>query len=377
MVIELDDARLDHIDELTGNAGNVCFQCGVCTAGCPVERYTGSPLNIRKLIRSAQTGEDYSDGLWSCATCRLCENTCPRGVDIVGVTLGLRALSREERKSPDRIEKMLWDIYENGNPWGGSRKDRAKWAEGLDVKNAREGVDVLLYVGCEAAYDRRLHNIIRSLASILESAGIDFGILGNDELCCGEPLKNAGEIGYLEELATKNINTFRDTQAKTIVTVSPHCSAMFRGVYSKYSLNTKVMHYSQFLHQLFREGKLSARKGLDAAITYHDPCVLSREDHVVGEPRELLFEITGMQVREMSYSGEGGLCCGGGGDRMFLEFDGPRLADLRTKQAEGTGAELLVTACPLCNMNLYDSAKTHNMKLEVKDLAEVLKEAME
>lgn len=377
MVIEVNDVRLDRIEELTGNAGNVCYQCGVCTAGCPIEKYTGNPLNIRKLIRSSQIGTDYQDELWACATCRLCENTCPRGVDIVGVTLGLRSLAFEERRTPERVGKVLWDIYENGNPWGGKKKERAKWAEGLDIRNAKEGVDVLLYVGCEASYDKRMHNVVRSLVSILRTAGIDFGILGNEELCCGEPLRNAGETGYMEELAHKNMDMFGETGATTIVTVSPHCSATFKGAYRKFSFNTKVMHYAQYLHQLFSEGKLSIKKDMDAKVTYHDPCVLSREDKSVEEPRELLFNVKGLQVSEMSYSGEESLCCGGGGNRMFLEFSGPRLADLRTKQAEETGADMLVTACPYCNMNLYDSAKTHNMKLEVKDLAEVLKDVVE
>ena len=376
MVIQLDDQRWEHVNRLTGNAGNVCFQCGVCTAGCPVSEYTGDPLNIRKLIRSAQIGIDYSEGLWSCATCRLCENTCPRGVDIAEVTLGLRSLAMEERKAPDKIEKVLWDIYENGNPWGGKKKERAKWAEGLNIKNAKEGVEVLLYVGCEASYDKRMHNITRSLVEILRSGNIDFGILGNDEMCCGEPLHNAGERGYMEELAGKNIGTFGETNAKVIVTVSPHCSATFKTVYTKFGLNTRVVHYAQYLHELLMEGKLTMKKEMKGKITYHDPCVLSRTDGVIDEPRELLLSVKGLEMTEMKDSGEASLCCGGGGNRMFLEFNGPRLADVRTKQAAETGADLLVTACPYCNMNLYDSAKTHNLKLEVKDLAEVLKEAI-
>ncbi len=376
MVIEIDDLRWDHVNELTGNAGNVCYQCGVCSAECPIERYTGNPLNMRKLIRSAQTGADYVDELYSCATCRLCENTCPRGVDIVGVTLGLRELALEERKTPERLEKVLWDIYENGNPWGGKKKERAKWAEGLGVKNAKEGVEVLLYVGCEASYDKRMHNTVKSLVSILRTADVDFGILGNEELCCGEPLRNTGEAGYMEELANRNIGTFGDTKAKTIVTVSPHCSATFRNVYTRFGLDTRVVHYAEYLHELFREGKLSMRNELKKKVTYHDPCVLSRSDGVIDQPRELLFNVKGVELKEMNYSGKESLCCGGGGNRMFLEFEGPRLADLRVRQAKETDADLLVTACPYCNMNLFDSAKTHNMKMEVKDLAEVIREVI-
>lgn len=376
MVIEINDMRHDMLNELTGNAANTCFQCGVCAAGCPVEEFTGNPLNVRGLIRSAQIGLDFSDELWSCATCRLCENTCPRGVDIVDVTLGLRSLALQEHKAPDRIEKVLWDIYENGNPWGGKKRERAKWAEGMEIKNAKDGVDVLLYVGCEAAYDKRMHNIVRSLAGILKASGVNFGFLGNDEACCGEPLRNAGETGYLAELATRNIESFNNTGAKLIVTVSPHCSATFNSVYRKYSLDTRVIHYAQFLHELFNEGKLKIKGKLNEKITYHDPCVLSRSDGVTSEPRLLLSGIKGTTVVEMPYSGEESLCCGGGGNRMFLEYNGPRLADLRIKQASDTGAGLVVTACPYCNMNLYDSAKTKNANVRVLDLAEVLGEVI-
>ena len=342
----------------------------------PIGQFTGDVLNIRKLIRSAQIGMDYDEGLWSCATCRLCENTCPRGVDIVDVALGLRSLAFEDGKTPDRISKVLWDIYEDGNPWGGKKKDRAKWANGLDVKDASEGVEVLLYVGCEASYDKRLHNATKSLVSILRSAGIDFGILGNEELCCGEPLLNAGESGYFEELAGNNIKAFGNTKARIIVTVSPHCSSTFKNYYGKFGLNTKVMHYTEYLHQLLVDGKISFRKSLEAKVTYHDPCVLSRMDGVVDQPRELLLNIKGVQFSEMKNAGEESICCGGGGDRMFMEFKGSRLADFRTRQAEETGADLLVTACSYCNMNLYDSARTNDMKIEVRELAELLKDVV-
>lgn len=376
MVTILDDLRWDRVNEMTGGAANVCYQCGECSAVCPIEEYTGDHLDIRKMIRSAQLGTGDNDDLWACAACKRCEETCPRGVDIVEVALGLRSLALEDNRVPGNINKVLWDIYENGNPWGGNRKERAKWADNVDIKNAKEGVEVLLFVGCEAAYDKRMHDSIRSIVSILKAANVDFGFLGNDELCCGEPLANAGESGYLEELAEKNMQLFNDTKATVVVTVSPHCSATFNDIYRKFSFNTRVVHYSEFLHELFRAGKLHIRGKMDAKLTYHDPCILSRTDGFIEGPRELLGGISGVDLQEMRYAKEGSLCCGGGGNRMFLEFKAPRLADVRTKQAAETGADILITACPSCNMNLSDSARTQNMKLQVKDLAEVLKEVV-
>ncbi len=127
-------------------------------------------------------------------------------------------------------------------------------------KIQKKGVDVLLYVGCEAAYDKRIHSVTKAIAEILKAKNIDFGILGNEELCCGEPLRNAGEWDYLEELATKNINDFKNTNAKVIVTVSPHCSNTFKEVYTKFGLDVKVMHYAEYFYQLYRDGVIDFKK---------------------------------------------------------------------------------------------------------------------
>jgi Fe-S oxidoreductase len=375
-MINIDDSRWEHVNELTDNFANICYQCGVCTARCPVGAVSDDLLNVRKLVRSAQIGIDYTDNLWSCATCKLCETTCPRDVKIVNVLLGLRKLAFEEHKAPEKIEKVVWDIYENGNPWGGKKSERAKWAEGMQIKDAKKGVDVLLYVGCEAAYDKRIHSVTKAIAEILKAKNIDFGILGNEELCCGEPLRNAGEWDYMEELATKNINDFKNTNAKVIVTVSPHCSNTFKEVYTKFGLDVKVMHYAEYFYQLYRDGVIDFKKSKELKVTYHDPCILSRTDHFNEGPREMLQNIQGLELKEMKNAKEESICCGGGGNRMFLEFHGKRLADVRTDEAKQTGAEMLITACPYCNMNLHDSSKTRSLNIEVKDLAEILRDVI-
>ena len=328
------------------------------------------------MIRSAQTGEDYDGNLWNCATCRMCETTCPRSVSIVDVILGIRTLAFEENRVPEKMEKVVWDIYENGNPWGGKRNERAKWAEGMDIKNARDGVQVLLFVGCDAAYTKRLHKSVRAVAEILKSGNVDFGILGNEENCCGEPLLNAGEHGYLDELAEKNVSSFRETGAEVIVTVSPHCSNMFRNYYRKQGLDVSVMHYSEYLYGLYKKGEIRMKEASSATITYHDPCMLSRYGNFMDGPREMLENVLGLKLVEMDHSRERSLCCGGGGNRMFLETGGSGLSDMRTDESVAAGAKTLVTACPYCNLNLQDSARTRNLELEVKELAEVLKEVI-
>lgn len=375
-MILINDERREKLGSLTDNAANICFQCGTCSAQCPVNAFSGEPLNVRRMIRSAQTGEDYDGNLWNCATCRMCETTCPRSVSIVDVILGIRTLAFEENRVPEKMEKVVWDIYENGNPWGGKRNERAKWAEGMDIKNARDGVQVLLFVGCDAAYTKRLHKSVRAVAEILRSGNVDFGILGNEENCCGEPLLNAGEHGYLDELAEKNVSSFRETGAGVIVTVSPHCSNMFRNYYRKQGLDVSVMHYSEYLYGLYKKGEIRMKEASSATITYHDPCMLSRYGNFMDGPREMLENVLGLKLVEMDHSRERSLCCGGGGNRMFLETGGSGLSDMRTDESVAAGAKTLVTACPYCNLNLQDSARTRNLELEVKELAEVLKEVI-
>ena len=370
----VDDSRWEKVTNLTGFDGNECFQCGACTATCPLGYMGEETIDTRNLMRRAQIGLDLSEGIWNCSTCKLCENSCPRQVNIVNVIRGLRQLEFEDRKAPDKIVAMLWDIYENGNPWGGKKSDRSKWSEGLQIKDAENGSDVLLYVGCDAAYNKNLHGSLRSLADLLKKADVDFGTLGNKERCCGEPVRNAGEAYYLDDLVRDNIATFEKTGAKTIVAFSPHCEHMFEKYYRERGLKIEVKHYSEYLNDLVKKGKLSFKEGKTGKITIHDPCYLSRYDGGGDDLREILHSIPGIEVKEMESSGKNSLCCGGGGNRMFIDFEGKRLSDFRMEQARSTGAETVLTACPVCNMNLTDSGKTNGIDLKVKEVSEFLEE---
>ncbi|MEL9999214.1 MAG: (Fe-S)-binding protein [Thermoplasmata archaeon] len=375
-MIEVNDFRVENLKNLLENYTLECFQCGECTVSCPIGQYTGDLINVRKIMRSAQTGISYYDNIWACALCKLCENTCPRGVRIVDTIVALRSVAFSERIVPEKMEKVVWEIFENGNPWGGKKKERSKWAEGENIKNAKDGVDVLLYVGCEAAYDPKQHPNIRAITNILKKAGINFGFLGNEERCCGEPVRNAGEKEYLLEIVSKNIEDFEKTGAKLIVTVSPHCSNMFKNVYKKEGLKMEVMHYTEYFYKLWKENLIKFKNTNEEIITYHDPCLLSRGDNITDEPRELL-KISGGIISEMENSGKNSLCCGGGGNRMFMEFQGKRLSDVRTEQAVKTGSKVMITACPYCNMNLQDSVKIKSLNMKVIELGEFLLERIE
>lgn len=229
-------------------------------------------------------------------------------------------------------------------------------------------------MGCDAAYNRDLHNSLKALTGILKKANVDFGILGNEERCCGEPVRNAGEAPFLEELIRENISLFEKTKAKTILAFSPHCGNMFNTIYKKEGLKMEIKHYSEFLNTLLKDGKLEPKEGGSGKITIHDPCYLSRYGGRPEDLREMFHYFPGIEISEMTASGKNSLCCGGGGNRMFIDFEGKRLSDFRIEQAKDTGADTIITACPTCNMNLSDSGKINGIRLEVKEIAEFLGE---
>ena len=264
------------VGEMSGEMLSLCYQCGTCTASCPM----GVP--VRRLIRSSQLGlKDFTLAncdLWNCATCKLCETTCPRGVQITDILHALRVIGYEEKKSPKKLDGPLWGVYEDANPWGGKKGDRAKWADNLGIKNAEKSkAKYLLYVGCAASFDPRLQKITQSLAKVLSEAGVDFGILGEKENCCGDVIYHIGEEGFLEELVQNNLKEFEKTGAEAVISISPHCFNMFKSVYPKYGKMISAYHYTELLSEFMDKDLLpmvpSDRK---LNITYHDPCYLGR-----------------------------------------------------------------------------------------------------
>lgn len=373
--ITINDQLWDRVNQAVAPM-TLCYQCGVCTAICPLSA-TGKAPSVRRLVRSAQAGLTARSGeAWLCSTCKLCEFTCPRGVPIVDVLHSLRTIGFSERKQPPRLEEVLWRIYESGNPWGERRKTRAKWAESLGIKEALEGVDVLLYTGCASSYDPRLQGVAKAVSSILKAAGVNFGVLKTEERCCGDAVYQTGEDAYLEELVAENIATFRKTNASTIVSISPHCFNIFKTLYPKYGATFRAVHYTQFIADLLDAGKIKLAQPFKTGVTYHDPCYLSRYHGILEEPRKLLESIKGVELLEMASSGDNTLCCGGGGARVFQEDTGERLSNFRIREASQTGAQVLATSCPYCIQNFEDSVKTEGSNLQVSDVAELIALAM-
>jgi Fe-S oxidoreductase len=353
----LDDELWQRVHDLTSGAMDPCYQCGTCSATCPLLHYLGRPLSARKILRRAQLGLEGLEDVWLCSACRLCEVHCPRGVNIVEAIMGLRALAFKGRRVPSEMYKLLWSTLEEGNPWNGPRSERSKWADGLRVRDATKGVKVLLYVGCAVSYDPRLQGVARSMVRALSRAGVDFGILGERERCCGDAIRSTGERGYLLRLIQENIRDFEETGAETVVTVSPHCYDIFRNLYPRYGLDAEVLHYSEYLERLLDSEALRPRRMRKTRVVYHDPCYLGRYNGVFEPPRRLLEAVPGLQLEELDETRLQALCCGGGGGGMWREEGGERLSDRRFLQAKEAGVPVLATSCPYCIQNFEDSGR--------------------
>jgi Fe-S oxidoreductase len=355
-----------------------CYQCGMCTATCPWSEVRNESL--RKMLRLTQLGAGGLEGefLWLCTTCRACTARCPRGVDIPNVIRAAREFVTAAGAEPDALKTVRGRLSTVHNPWGGDPQERNKWAEGLNVRPFERGMDLLLFVGCTAAYDPRIRTVARALVRILDAAGVRFGILGNDEVCDGDAALRIGDTPLFTSLAERNAATFRERGVERVVTISPHSFTALRNEYPKLGASFEVEHYTQLLARLADEDRLKLKPNGDSRVTYHDPCYLGRHNGIYEEPRKVLESIPGVRLEEMERNRADSLCCGGGGGRIFLETPpGERFSDIRIAQAERTGAQVLCSACPYCVLNLEDSSKTvARSGLAVRDVAEFVAERL-
>ena len=373
---------IDVIKESGGEAFNRCFQCGLCDTVCPWNRVR--TFSMRKLVRQATFGftEIESEEMWLCTTCGRCPQQCPREVNQIESGVALRRVATEYGVFPASVKPVrtaIGSLIGEGNPLGEERKKRADWAEGLSVKTFTEGMEILYFPGCYLCYDPRLKKTATATANILNRAGIDFGILGPKENCCGESIRKTGDEELFKRLARENIKTFIDNGVKKILVSSPHCYHTFKNEYPEFMVDFEVVHISQYLFELINEGRLELNKEYGKKVTYHDPCYLGRHNNIYDEPREALKKIPGLELNEMPDSLEDSLCCGGGGGRVWMETPkGERFSDLRIEQAIDVGAEVLVTACPYCITMLEDSRVTMGAdeKIEIKDITEIIGEVI-
>jgi Fe-S oxidoreductase len=370
---------IDAIKEAGGEAFKLCYQCGLCDTVCPWNRVRN--FSMRNIVRQATFGlpEIEGEDMWRCTTCGRCPQRCPRGVGTIDVSVSFRRIASEAGISPAPIHTVNVSLAAEGNPLREPRDKRADWANGLSVKTFTEGMEVLYFPGCYPSYDSRLKKVAIATANILNKAGVDFGILGSKENCCGESIRKTGDEKLFKRLAKENIKTFIDNGVKKILVSSPHCYHTFTNEYPEFKAKFEVVHISQYLFQLINEGRLELNKEYVKKITYHDPCYLGRHNGIYNEPREVLKKVPGLELIEMADSRQDSLCCGGGGGGIWMDTPkGERFSDLRLEQAVGVGAEMLVTACPYCIVNFEDSRLTlkDSESLEIKDITEIIQEAI-
>jgi Fe-S oxidoreductase len=366
-----------------------CYQCGKCTGGCPVS--LKSKLNIRRLMIEGILGRNLDrlaerEELWDCTTCKTCTIRCPRGLKPMDLVIGMRGTLVEEGHIPKTIIEAMENSYKHGNPWGKPKNKRTEWTkelpEDFKLKDFSQGdrAEYLYFVGCTASSDPRIQQVAKAVAFNFQRAEVDFGILGNEEQCCGSEIRRMGESGLFEELVEKNIERFGNYQIERIVTSCPHGFNVLKNEYPQGKF--EVLHTTQLLAKRVEEGKLSLKQEIKKVVTYHDPCFLGKQNSIFDEPRMLIKAIPGITFKELDRSRERSLCCEGGGGRMWVESSSEaaeRLAETRVKDAAELGAEIIATACPLCVLTLEDAVKTsgHEEKIRVMDVAELLAEAIE
>jgi len=374
---------IDAIKENGGDSFKYCYQCGMCDAVCPWNRVR--PFSMRKIIRQATFGltEIDNEEIWRCTTCGTCPQACPRGVDQIGAGVSLRKLGAEYDVFPGHvapISNVVASLTSEGNSLGGDREKRAEWAQGLPVKSYAEGMEALYFTGCYLSYDPRMRRVAAATAKILHKAGVDFGVLGTKESCCGESIRKTGHEELFKRLARQNIREFIDHGVKKVVVSSPHCYHAFKNEYPEFMVHFEVVFITEYIGELLAAGRLKLSGTYAKKVTYHDPCYLGRHNGLYEAPRALLGQVAGLELREMTDTREKSLCCGGGGGRIWMETPKEdRFSDLRLRQAVAAGAEVLATSCPYCITNFTDSSLDlgEGEALEIRDITEIIEDVLE
>ena len=373
-----------------------CTECGRCQDVCPAYA-TGKTLSPKLLIMGVRdqlfaegpsllAGGELSrivgngvpeEMVWDCVTCGACIHECPVSIEHVDHIVDLRReLVMMQSSFPSEAESMLRDVERMGNPWGKPQGDRASWAEGLGVRVVEEGEpapEILYWVGCAAAYDERARAAAESTVKLLQRAGVDFAILGAREACTGDPARRMGNEYVFQAYAEQNVATLNGAGVTKIVASCPHCLNSLGNEYPDFGGRYAVMHHTELLAELIRDGRLEPAKG-GSEITYHDSCYLARHNDVRAEPRELVAAV-GTPV-EMPRHGKSTFCCGAGGAHMWMEERGGAINEERVREAAATGAGTLAVACPFCTVMLDDGVRSVDAGMRVADVSTLLLESL-
>jgi Fe-S oxidoreductase len=375
--------------------GFSCTECGRCQDACPAFA-TGKVLSPKLVVMGvrdnvfAQADEPIigtnvpEEMIWDCVTCGACVQACPVAIEHVDHIVDLRRhLVMVESSFPAEAEPMLRDIERASNPWGRAQSERADWAEGIGVRVLEPGdaaPEYLYWVGCASSFDERARKTAESTAKLLTRAGIDFAILGPRESCTGDPARRIGNEYVFQAFAEQNVATLNEAGVTKIIANCPHCFNTLGNEYPDFGGNYEVIHHSELLARLVREGRLTpdggaASDGAPLKLTYHDSCYLARHNDVLSDPRELAGAVG--DAVEMERSGKQTFCCGAGGAHMWMEERAKPINVERVREAAGTGADTLAVACPYCAVMLDDGVQSEGLDLRVADVATLLAESLE
>ena len=386
------------------NALRFCWGCKDCSgvsldAQCPHQSlHRGIDFSARghiSMLRSIRDGRvslsnELAEYVFREPLCGRCKASCEAALDIPMVIRTFRADLVDAGFGPLENHKPLIEGMRNySNPWIFPRSKRADWSKKMPIKDAgKEKVDVLYYVGCTAASDRDLRGVAKSAATILTGAKTDFGILGTKENCCGSVAYQLGDWGFLDQQGKLNVESLNKSGAKVIVTACAGCFKMLKNVYPRMGvgkIDAEIFHISEYMDSLFDKGKIELKKELALKVTYHDPCHMGRESGESGgrfagvydAPRKVIAAIPGVELVEMERTREKSWCCGAGGGLKSGDMDASsQIARPRVMEAEKTGAELLLSACPFCEQQFRDGMKAQEVTMRTADIVELVREAM-
>ncbi|MBI1842517.1 MAG: respiratory nitrate reductase subunit gamma [Verrucomicrobia bacterium] len=377
---------------------DACMECGRCEEACPAHA-TSKPLSPKKVVQDLKqlmTSRRWNavhesigpETLWACTACNACASVCPARVDPVGAILEMRRHLVADGGLSGTAAVALRRMQSSGNPWGLPANERSDWnsaeiSVGFGAPTVQENPDfeLLYWVGCAGAYDRRAQRVTRSVVRLLKAAKVNFAILGKEERCTGDSARRLGDEFLFQELAQINIATLARYKVRKIVAHCPHCLNALLKDYRAFGGDYEVQHHSQLLAELLEAGRLRPAEGLRAAppglVTYHDPCYLARANGIHQAPRDMLQAATGERPTEMSARREKTSCCGAGGGRMWMEEPtAQRVSTQRAAQALATGAKTIAVGCPFCLTMMKDGVAASGSETPVKDLAEILVEQL-
>ena len=382
-----------------------CTECGRCQIACPAAN-TGKPLNPRQVIHDIKVnllkngpslkkgqganlplignngeGSIAEDVIWSCTTCGACMEVCPVFIEQMPKLILLRRhLVEMKAHFPEELLSLFENMEQRSNPWGIAPTERTKWCSQLQVKTFDQTTEYLLYVGCAGAFDSRNKQVTVALATVLDAAGIAWGILGKDEMCCGDSVRRLGNEFVFDKMARDNVKLFQDMGIKKIITLCPHCYSTLKNDYKQYGLDAEVMHHTDFINVLLGTGALKLKRSVDMGkIVLHDSCYLGRHNGIYDAPRDVISRATGKGSVEMERNRGDSFCCGAGGGRMWMEEHlGTRINLARVSEALNKHPDTVCVSCPYCMTMFEDGLKDKGAaQVRVKDIAEIVAEGLQ